>query len=70
MPHDTHLLVLVAYVGHLVDALCGLAHGQLDGDGVFEQGVGQLLYLVGHGGREHDGLARRRQVLGNGEDIL
>ena len=67
---DGHLLGFVAYVSLLLDFLCGLAHGELDGDGVLEQRLGQLLYLVGHGGGEHDGLASLGQLRCDGLDVF
>ena len=48
--HDAELLCLVTDVGALADFLGGLADGKLHFDGILEQGLGQLLNLVGHGG--------------------
>ena len=67
---DGHLLSLVAYVSLLLDFLGRLAHGELDFHWVLEQGLRQLLYLLRHGGREHDGLASLRQLGGDGLDVL
>ena len=67
---DRHLLRLVADVGLLLDLLGGLAHGELHLDGILEQCLGQVLDLVGHRCREHDGLDVLRQLAGDGEDVL
>ena len=61
--NDAELLCLVAHIGCLLDLLCRLAHGELHHHGVLEQRLCQLFNLVGHGGREHDGLAGWRQQL-------
>ena len=54
----------------LSDFLGGLADGEFDFDGMLEQGLGELLDLGGHGGREHDGLAGGGEVLGDGENVF
>ena len=67
---DAHLLGLVAHVGTLLYLLRGLAHGQFDDFRVLEQSLGQVLYLVGHGGGKHDSLAGGGYLLGYGHDVL
>ena len=61
--YDAQLLGFVAHVGALLNFLGGLAYCQFYDNGVFQQGLGQVFNLVGHGGREHDGLAGGRQQL-------
>ena len=52
----------MAYVCHLAYVVCRTTHGKFHLHRVFQQRLGKLLYLLWHGGREHDGLAALRQV--------
>ena len=63
-------LRFVTKVGFLRYFLGRLAHCELNFNGIFQQSLGQLLYLRRHGGREHDGLAGWRQLFGNGHDVF
>ena len=67
---DVHLLRFVAYVCFLLYFLCRFAHGQFYLYGVLEQCFGQLFYFVGHGGGEHNGLARLWQFGSYGFDVF
>ena len=67
---DGHLLSFVANVSFLLDFLGRFADSELDFHWIFEKGLGQVLDLVGHGSREHDGLASLRKFLGDGHDVL
>ena len=68
--NDLQFLRLMADVGRLLDFLGRLADGNLHFDGILEQCLGQLLYLVGHRSREHDRLAGLGQVAGYLQDVV
>ena len=70
MIDDLEFLRIVAYVGTLLDFLCGLRYGDLDLHRIVEQCDGQFSDLGRHGGREHDALTTLRQFLDDFHDIL
>ncbi len=51
------------------DGACRGNHADLHGDGVGEDAAGQLADLVGHGGREEEGLALRWHELQDAADV-
>ena len=67
---DVVLHAVIADVGYLTNLLGRLRHGNLHLDRMVENVVRQLLNVIGHGGREHDGLTFRRQITGNLHDVV
>ena len=67
---DAQLLSLMTYIGGLFDFLGWFAHSQFHLNGIFKQCSCQLVNLVRHCCREHNGLACLRQALGNGHDVF
>ena len=67
---DTHLLVLVADVGRLLDRLVGLRHGDIDLGRIVHDLLGQLAYLGRQSGREHDRLTLGRQLGHDPHDVV
>ena len=67
---DAQLLRFMADVGSLHNLVSRTRHGQLHLHGIGQDMVSQLLNLVGHGSREHDGLAALRQQFGNLHDVV
>ena len=70
LAHDAQLLGFIAHVGRLLYLLRRFRDGYLHLCRVVQQRACQLLNLVGHGGREHDGLVVLRQHLGYLQDVV
>ncbi len=68
--NDVVFHAVVADVGNLLNLLGRLADGDFDLDGVVQDVVCQTLDVVGHGCREHDGLAMVWQMAGNLHDVV
>ena len=70
-PFDNrYLLGLVTQVSALLDFLSRFAYGEFYDYRVFQKSLCQVLYLLRHGGREHNYLAVLWQQLGYGQDIF
>ena len=67
---DAQFLSLMTNIGSLFNFLGWFAHRQFHLNGIFKQCPCQLVNLVRHSCREHNGLACFRQALGNGHDIF
>ena len=67
---NSHLLILVADVGRLVDSLVGLRNSHIHLYRIVHDILGQLANLGRHGGREHDGLPLGGQAVAYLHDVV
>ena len=70
LAQDGILLRRIADISRLLYLLSRLGDGYLHVQRVFEERLGKVFNLAGHGGREHYRLACLRNMLGNGEDVV
>ena len=70
MLDNAEFLYLITDKCTLFDVLCRFANSQFYFHGIVHDSLGQLLYLVGHGGTEQNCLSVLRQEIGYLHDIL